>query len=250
MQPTHTSSQQHSNGHVATHNSSSHRAQRKNVISCVTVGDSDGEASPSRHTHAHLYHHLPQHPQHQQTTQLIKHEPQQQHHVSRLISCKCRPDILDRLTGDFIIDLTTCNRFEQEICSPMRTEHCCVLKNHGSKEYPLDRSERYFFCKQIFSLGKACSFTKRIFRLISRIVYIRSSSSSSSGYSSQSQKKRLLAKVQSECNMVNIATKPEPGVEYLAPHPCHAPACKEPPTYQVNYRILMSHIYQSDRLFS
>lgn len=56
----------------------------------------------------------------------------------------------------------------------------------------------------------------------------------SSGYSSQSQKKRLLAKVQSECNVINIATKPEPGVEYLAPHPCHAPACKEPPTYQVN----------------
>ncbi|EFN80327.1 Homeodomain-interacting protein kinase 2 [Harpegnathos saltator] len=139
MQQTHTSNQQHTNGHVATHNSSSHRAQRKNVISCVTVGDSDGEASPSR-THAHLYQHLPQHPQHQQTTQLIKHEPQQQHHVS--------------------------------------------------------------------------------------------SSSSSSGYSSQSQKKRLLAKVQSECNMVNVATKPEPGVEYLAPHPCHAPACKEPPTYQ------------------
>ncbi|XP_032677909.1 homeodomain-interacting protein kinase 2 isoform X21 [Odontomachus brunneus] len=138
MQQTHASNQQHTNGHVATHNSSSHRAQRKNVISCVTVGDSDGEASPSR-THAHLYQHLPQPPQNQQPTHLIKHEPQQQHHVS---------------------------------------------------------------------------------------------SSSSSGYSSQSQKKRLLAKVQSECNMVNVATKPEPGVEYLAPHPCHAPACKEPPTYQ------------------
>ncbi|XP_018343704.1 PREDICTED: homeodomain-interacting protein kinase 2 isoform X7 [Trachymyrmex septentrionalis] len=135
QQSTHASSQQHAGGHVTTHSSSSsHRTHRKNIISCVTVGDSDGEASPSR-THAHLY--LPQHPQHQQTTQLIKHEPQQQHHVS-----------------------------------------------------------------------------------------------SSSGYSSQSQKKRLLAKVQSECNMVNVATKPEPGVEYLAPHPCHAPACKEPPTYQ------------------
>ncbi|XP_018369138.1 PREDICTED: homeodomain-interacting protein kinase 2 isoform X7 [Trachymyrmex cornetzi] len=135
QQSTHASSQQHASGHVTTHSSSSsHRTHRKNIISCVTVGDSDGEASPSR-THAHLY--LPQHPQHQQTTQLIKHEPQQQHHVS-----------------------------------------------------------------------------------------------SSSGYSSQSQKKRLLAKVQSECNMVNVATKPEPGVEYLAPHPCHAPACKEPPTYQ------------------
>ncbi|XP_018369139.1 PREDICTED: homeodomain-interacting protein kinase 2 isoform X8 [Trachymyrmex cornetzi] len=134
QQSTHASSQQHASGHVTTHSSSSsHRTHRKNIISCVTVGDSDGEASPSR-THAHLY--LPQHPQHQQTTQLIKHEPQQQHHVS------------------------------------------------------------------------------------------------SSGYSSQSQKKRLLAKVQSECNMVNVATKPEPGVEYLAPHPCHAPACKEPPTYQ------------------
>ncbi|KYN00669.1 Homeodomain-interacting protein kinase 2 [Cyphomyrmex costatus] len=135
QQSTHTSSQQHASGHITTHSSSSsHRTHRKNIISCVTVGDSDGEASPSR-THAHLY--LPQHSQHQQTTQLIKHEPQQQHHVS-----------------------------------------------------------------------------------------------SSSGYSSQSQKKRLLAKVQSECNMVNVATKPEPGVEYLAPHPCHAPACKEPPTYQ------------------
>ncbi|KAL0107725.1 hypothetical protein PUN28_014779 [Cardiocondyla obscurior] len=134
QQSAHTSSQQHANGHVTTHSSSSsHRTQRKNVISCVTVGDSDGEASPNR-SHAHLY--LPQHP-HQQTTQLIKHEPQQQHHIS-----------------------------------------------------------------------------------------------SSSGYSSQSQKKRLLAKVQSECNMVNVATKLEPGVEYLAPHPCHAPACKEPPTYQ------------------
>ncbi|KAL0107722.1 hypothetical protein PUN28_014779 [Cardiocondyla obscurior] len=133
QQSAHTSSQQHANGHVTTHSSSSsHRTQRKNVISCVTVGDSDGEASPNR-SHAHLY--LPQHP-HQQTTQLIKHEPQQQHHIS------------------------------------------------------------------------------------------------SSGYSSQSQKKRLLAKVQSECNMVNVATKLEPGVEYLAPHPCHAPACKEPPTYQ------------------
>jgi len=81
QQSSHANSQQHANGHVTTHSSSSsHRTQRKNVISCVTVGDSDGEASPSR-THAHLY--LPQHPQHQQTTQLIKHEPQQQHHVSR-----------------------------------------------------------------------------------------------------------------------------------------------------------------------
>ncbi|XP_061927396.1 homeodomain-interacting protein kinase 2 isoform X27 [Apis cerana] len=136
MQQTHSSSQSHTNGHATAH-STSQRSQRKNIISCVTVGDSDGEASPGR-AHNHLYQHLPQHPQHQQTTQLIKHEPQQQHHVS----------------------------------------------------------------------------------------------SSSSGYSSQSQKKRLLAKVQSECNMVNVATKPEPGVEYLAPHPCHAPACKEPPTYQ------------------
>ncbi|XP_076475591.1 homeodomain interacting protein kinase isoform X8 [Bombus vancouverensis nearcticus] len=136
IQQTHSSSQSHTNGHVTTH-STSQRSQRKNIISCVTVGDSDGEASPGR-AHNHLYQHLPQHAQHQQTTQLIKNEPQQQHHVS----------------------------------------------------------------------------------------------SSSSGYSSQSQKKRLLAKVQSECNMVNVATKPEPGVEYLAPHPCHAPACKEPPTYQ------------------
>ncbi|XP_014216388.1 homeodomain-interacting protein kinase 2-like isoform X2 [Copidosoma floridanum] len=52
-----------------------------------------------------------------------------------------------------------------------------------------------------------------------------------SGYSSQSQKKRLLAKVQSECNVMNVPTKPEPGVEYLS-HPCHAAACKEAPTYQ------------------
>ncbi|XP_046424227.1 homeodomain-interacting protein kinase 2 isoform X3 [Neodiprion fabricii] len=129
---THSSSQTHTNGHSGSH-SSSQRAQRKNVISCVTVGDSDGEASPGR-VHAHLYQQVPQH-QHQQPAQHIKHEPQPQHHVS-------------------------------------------------------------------------------------------------SGYSSQSQKKRLLAKVQSECNMINVATKPEPGVEYLAPHPCHAPACKEPPTYQ------------------
>lgn len=85
MQQAHTSNQQHTNGHVATHNSSSHRAQRKNVISCVTVGDSDGEASPSR-SHAHLYQHLPQPPQNQQPTHLIKHEPQQQHHVSRWIA--------------------------------------------------------------------------------------------------------------------------------------------------------------------
>ncbi|KAL6441634.1 hypothetical protein ACFW04_003636 [Cataglyphis niger] len=148
QQSTHISSQ-HTNGHVSHSSSSSHRAQRKNVISCVTVGDSDGEASPSR-THAHLYQHLPQHSQHQQTTQLIKHEPQQQHHVS----------------------------------------------------------------------------------------------SSSSGYSSQSQKKRLLAKVQSECNMVNVATKPEPGVEYLAPHPCHAPACKEPPTYQDDVYDMHDHFLQ------
>ncbi|KAL0107710.1 hypothetical protein PUN28_014779 [Cardiocondyla obscurior] len=146
QQSAHTSSQQHANGHVTTHSSSSsHRTQRKNVISCVTVGDSDGEASPNR-SHAHLY--LPQHP-HQQTTQLIKHEPQQQHHIS-----------------------------------------------------------------------------------------------SSSGYSSQSQKKRLLAKVQSECNMVNVATKLEPGVEYLAPHPCHAPACKEPPTYQDDIYDIYDHCLQ------
>ncbi|XP_034944991.1 homeodomain-interacting protein kinase 2 isoform X8 [Chelonus insularis] len=134
-QPVHsTSNQSHSNGHNNSHSTT--RVQRKNVISCVTVGDSDGESSPGR-AHAHLYQqaHLSQHSQHQQTTQHIKHEPQPQHHVS-------------------------------------------------------------------------------------------------SGYSSQSQKKRLLAKVQSECNMINVATKPEPGVEYLAPHPCHAPACKEPPTYQ------------------
>ncbi|KAL0107709.1 hypothetical protein PUN28_014779 [Cardiocondyla obscurior] len=145
QQSAHTSSQQHANGHVTTHSSSSsHRTQRKNVISCVTVGDSDGEASPNR-SHAHLY--LPQHP-HQQTTQLIKHEPQQQHHIS------------------------------------------------------------------------------------------------SSGYSSQSQKKRLLAKVQSECNMVNVATKLEPGVEYLAPHPCHAPACKEPPTYQDDIYDIYDHCLQ------
>lgn len=70
----------------------------------------------------------------------------------------------------------------------------------------------------------------KLFNLIFPIIVCYSSS----GYSSQSQKKRLLAKVQSECNMVNVATKLEPGVEYLAPHPCHAPACKEPPTYQVN----------------
>ncbi|XP_011167186.1 homeodomain-interacting protein kinase 2 isoform X4 [Solenopsis invicta] len=146
QQSAHTSSQPHGSGHVTTHSSSSsHRTQRKNIISCVTVGDSDGEASPSR-THGHLY--LPQHPQHQQTTQLIKHEPQQQHHIS-----------------------------------------------------------------------------------------------SSSGYS-QSQKKRLLAKVQSECNMVNVATKPEPGVEYLAPHPCHAPACKEPPTYQDDVYDMHDHFLQ------
>jgi len=82
-QSSHSSSQQHTSGSVTTHSSSSsHRAQRKNVISYVTVGDSDGEASPSR-SHAHLYQHLPQHPQHQQAAQLIKHEPQQQHHVSR-----------------------------------------------------------------------------------------------------------------------------------------------------------------------
>ncbi|XP_020277614.1 homeodomain-interacting protein kinase 2 isoform X8 [Pseudomyrmex gracilis] len=150
QQSAHTSSQQHSSGHVTTHSSSSssHRAQRKNVINCVTVNDSDGEASPSR-SHSHLYQQLPQHPQHQQTTQLIKHEPQQQHHVS-----------------------------------------------------------------------------------------------SSSGYSSQSQKKRLIAKVQSECNMVNVATKPEPGVEYLAPHPCHAPACKEPPTYQDDVYDMHDHFLQ------
>lgn len=80
IQQTHSSSQSHTNGHVTTH-STSQRSQRKNIISCVTVGDSDGEASPGR---AHNpYQHLPQHPQHQQTTQLIKHEPQQQHHVSR-----------------------------------------------------------------------------------------------------------------------------------------------------------------------
>ncbi|XP_043283897.1 homeodomain-interacting protein kinase 2 isoform X3 [Venturia canescens] len=136
-QTTHSISNQqtHSNGHANPQHSTT-RAQRKNVISCVTVADSDGEASPGR-GHAHLYQHLPQHhPQPQHTTQHIKHEPQLQHHIS------------------------------------------------------------------------------------------------SSGYSSQSQKKRLLAKVQSECNMINVATKPEPGVEYLAPHPCHAPACKEPPTYQ------------------
>ncbi|KAI4495963.1 hypothetical protein M0802_008178 [Mischocyttarus mexicanus] len=137
MQQAHSSTQAHTSFHT-TSQSSSQRAQRKNVISCVTVGDSDGEVSPGR-AHAHLYQQVPQHPQHQQTTtQHIKHEPQQQHHVS----------------------------------------------------------------------------------------------SSSSGYSTQSQKKRLLAKVQSECNMVNVTTKSEPGVEYVAPHPCHAPACKEPPTYQ------------------
>nr|XP_012227254.1 PREDICTED: homeodomain-interacting protein kinase 2 isoform X2 [Linepithema humile] len=146
-QSSHSSSQQHASGNATTHSSSSsHRSQRKNVISYVTVGDSDGEASPSR-SHAHLYQHLPQHPQHPQAAQLIKHEPQQQHHVS-----------------------------------------------------------------------------------------------SSSGYS-QSQKKRLLAKVQSECSM-NIATKPEPGVEYLAPHPCHAPACKEQPTYQDDVYDIHDHFLQ------
>ncbi|XP_057332416.1 homeodomain-interacting protein kinase 2 isoform X6 [Microplitis mediator] len=130
-QPMHsTAIQSHSNSHNPT------RAQRKNVISCVTVGDSDGEGSPGRaHAYLHQQAHLSQLPQVQQATQHIKHEPQLQHHVS-------------------------------------------------------------------------------------------------SGYSQQSQKKRLLAKVQSECNMMNVATKPEPGVEYLAPHPCHAPSCKEPPTYQ------------------
>lgn len=81
IQQTHSSSQSHTNGHVTTH-STSQRSQRKNIISCVTVGDSDGEASPGR-AHNHLYQHLPQHAQHQQTTQLIKNEPQQQHHVSR-----------------------------------------------------------------------------------------------------------------------------------------------------------------------
>ncbi|XP_034944985.1 homeodomain-interacting protein kinase 2 isoform X2 [Chelonus insularis] len=146
-QPVHsTSNQSHSNGHNNSHSTT--RVQRKNVISCVTVGDSDGESSPGR-AHAHLYQqaHLSQHSQHQQTTQHIKHEPQPQHHVS-------------------------------------------------------------------------------------------------SGYSSQSQKKRLLAKVQSECNMINVATKPEPGVEYLAPHPCHAPACKEPPTYQDDAYDMHNYLLQ------
>ncbi|KAF7994708.1 hypothetical protein HCN44_004180 [Aphidius gifuensis] len=130
----------HSTTHQSHNNHSSSRAQRKNVISCVTVNDSDGESSPAR-AHAHLYQQNHQSSsssssqQQSHATQQIKHEPQPQHHIS-------------------------------------------------------------------------------------------------SGYSSQSQKKRLLAKVQSECNMINVATKPEPGVEYLAPHPCHAPACKEPPTYQ------------------
>lgn len=81
-QPVHsTTSQSHSNSHSSSHSST--RAQRKNVISCVTVGDSDGEGSPGR-AHAHLYQqtHVPQHSsQHQQTTQHIKHEPQPQHHV-------------------------------------------------------------------------------------------------------------------------------------------------------------------------
>ncbi|XP_011493916.1 PREDICTED: homeodomain-interacting protein kinase 2 isoform X2 [Ceratosolen solmsi marchali] len=128
---------QSTNGHSSSsHSSSLQRSQRKNVINCVTVGDSDGETSPTSRSHpTHLYQQIPQHQQHQQTTHHIKHEPQPQHHIN-------------------------------------------------------------------------------------------------SGYSSQSQKKRLLAKVQSECNMINVPTKPEPGVEYLAPHPCHAAACKEPPTYQ------------------
>ncbi|XP_011344756.1 homeodomain-interacting protein kinase 2 isoform X2 [Ooceraea biroi] len=140
----------HTSSHATAHgSSSSHRtSQRKNIISCVTVGDSDGEVSPSR-THAYLYQHLAQQPtQSQQATQLIKHEPQQPLHVSN----------------------------------------------------------------------------------------------SSSGYCSQ--KKRLLAKVQSECNMINVATKPEPGVEYLAPHPCHAPACKEPPTYQDDVYDMHDHFLQ------
>ncbi|XP_063983186.1 homeodomain-interacting protein kinase 2 isoform X3 [Diachasmimorpha longicaudata] len=140
----------HSTTQPHAHSQNSHgstRAHRKNVISCVTVGDSDGEASPGRaHTQLYPPSHLSQHQQHQQTTQHIKHEPQPQHHVS-------------------------------------------------------------------------------------------------SGYS-QSQKKRLLAKVQSECNMINVATKPEPGVEYLAPHPCHAPACKEPPTYQADVYDMHDYLLQ------
>ncbi|XP_074111336.1 homeodomain interacting protein kinase isoform X2 [Cotesia typhae] len=132
--------------HSNSHNTS--RVSRKNVISCVTVGDSDGEVSPGRaHAYLHQQTHVPQLPQVQQTTQHIKHEPQLQHHVS-------------------------------------------------------------------------------------------------SGYSQQSQKKRLLAKVQSECNMINIATKPEPGVEYLAPHPCHAPSCKEAPTYQDDAYDMHNYLLQ------
>ncbi|XP_031782290.1 homeodomain-interacting protein kinase 2 isoform X7 [Nasonia vitripennis] len=132
VQPAHSTSHSQTNGHSG----STQRSHRKNVINCVTVADSDGEASPGNRSHpTHLYQQIPQHQQHPQTTQHIKHEPQPQHHIN-------------------------------------------------------------------------------------------------SGYSSQSQKKRLLAKVQSECNMINVPTKPEPGVEYLAPHPCHAAACKEPPSYQ------------------
>ena len=87
-QTIHSSNQQqqhHSNGHGSSQHGST-RQQRKNVISCVTVADSDGEASPGR-AHAHLYQHLPhqQHPQPQHTTQHIKHEPQPQHHVRFVI---------------------------------------------------------------------------------------------------------------------------------------------------------------------
>jgi len=72
--------------------------QRKNVISCVTVGDSDGEEhrSPAKHQLQQLYQHQQQPPQVSvsvhtpgHTVREIKHEPQHRWVMYQQEGCKC-----------------------------------------------------------------------------------------------------------------------------------------------------------------
>lgn len=68
--------QSHQPSHVNSNSHNlSHRQYRKNAISCVTVGDSDGESSPIRVHPSQGHQQIPQHQVHHQTSQHIKHEP-------------------------------------------------------------------------------------------------------------------------------------------------------------------------------
>lgn len=95
--------------------STSQRQHRKNVISCVTVGDSDGEdsAAPKQHQH----HHHQQHQQHQhhqqqpQQNQHVKYEQQQQQSQKKRLLAMTQNDANNTAPGP---SSSSANQLKQE----------------------------------------------------------------------------------------------------------------------------------------